>query len=91
MAPLQSTFILVEGGENSDPRRMPLTSALYELGVPGNRQTTMRQSGRTAQAPEVGGEPIRLPSVYVQFWGGAWATEDVRGESATRDYRRGAF
>ena len=43
-----------------------MTSALYELGGPGTRQTTMRPSGRTAQAPEAGGEPIRLPSVYVQ-------------------------
>ena len=43
-----------------------MTSALYELGGPGTRQTTMRPSGRTAQAPEAGWEPIRLPSVYVQ-------------------------
>ena len=43
-----------------------MTSALYELGGPGTRQTTMRPSGRTAQAPEAGGEPIRLPSVYMQ-------------------------
>ena len=63
---LQSTFFLVEGGENSDPRRMPMTSALYELGEPGTRQTTMQPYGRTAQAPEAGGEPIRLLSVYVQ-------------------------
>ena len=66
MAPLQSAFILVEGGENSDPRRMPMTSTLYELGGPGTRQTTMRPSGRTAQVPEAGGELIRLSSVYVQ-------------------------
>ena len=45
---------------------MPLTSAFYELGGPGTRQTRMRPSGRTAKAPEAGGEPIRLPSVYVQ-------------------------
>ena len=43
-----------------------MTSALYELGGPGTQQTKMRPSGRTAQAPEAGGEPIRLPSVYVQ-------------------------
>ena len=43
-----------------------MTSALYELGGPGTRQTRMQPSGRTAQAPEAGGEPIRLPSVYVQ-------------------------
>ena len=46
-----------------------MTSALYELGGQGTRQTTMRPSGRTAQAPEAGGEPIRLPSVYVQSGG----------------------
>ena len=43
-----------------------MTSALYELGGPGTRQTAMQPSGRTAQPPEAGGEPIRLPSVYVQ-------------------------
>ena len=42
IAPLQSTLILDEGGGNSEPRRMPITSALYELGGPGTRQTTMR-------------------------------------------------
>ena len=43
-----------------------MTSALYEFGGPGTRQTTMRPSGGTAQAPEASGEPTRLPSVYVQ-------------------------
>ena len=43
-----------------------MTLALYELGGPGTQQTTMRPSGRTAQAPEAGGELIRLPSVYVK-------------------------
>ena len=32
IAPLQSTLILDEGGENSEPRRMPITSVLYEFG-----------------------------------------------------------
>ena len=63
MAPLQSTRKRAWGGEKYEPRRMPITSALYELGLPGMRHRTMRPSGRTAEAPEAGGDPKRLPSV----------------------------
>ena len=63
MAPLQSTRKRAWGGEKVEPRRMPITSALYELGLPGMRHRTMRPSGSTAEAPEAGGDPKRLPSV----------------------------
>ena len=43
-----------------------MTSALYEFGLPGTRHSTMRPSCSTAEAPEAGGKPRRLPSVYVQ-------------------------
>ena len=43
-----------------------MTSALYEFGAPGTRQTAVRPSCRTAAAPDAGGKPILLPSVYVQ-------------------------
>ena len=63
MAPLQSTCRRVWGGEKWDPSRIPISSALYELGFPGTLQTTMRPSGSTAEEPDEGGEPMRLPSV----------------------------
>ena len=61
MAPLQSTRRRVWGGEKWDPSRIPTSSALYELGFPGTLQTTMRPSGSTAEEPDEGGEPMRLP------------------------------
>ena len=63
MAPLQSTRKRAWGGEKYDPRKMPITSAVYEFGLPGMRHRTMRPSDSTAEAPEAGGDPKRLPSV----------------------------
>ena len=66
IAPLQSNRSGVWGGEKWDPGRSPITSALYELGLPGTQHITMRPSSSIAEASEAGGEPRRLPSVYVQ-------------------------
>ena len=44
IAPLQSTRSGVWGGEKWDPSRSPITSALYEFGLPGTRHITMRPS-----------------------------------------------
>ena len=63
IAPLQSTRKRALGGEKYEPRRMPITSALYGLGLPGMLHRTMRPSGSTAEAPEAAGDPKRLPWV----------------------------
>ena len=63
MAPLQLTRRRVWEGEKWDPSRIPTSSALYELGFAGTLQTTMRPSGSTAEEPDEGGEPMRLPLV----------------------------